>query len=88
MCFTIPTAGAIVASLVSRRTGSAPLRWLCFMLWGGAVFGIIDHLWNGELFVVPTHVGSDLALGIAITLSIVALWGVAVFFRAPNAARC
>ena len=78
MCFTIPTAGAIVTSFFCSRSRRASLWWLNLMLWGGAVFGLIDHLWNGELFIVPKHLASDLALGAVITAAIVALWGIVV----------
>ena len=78
MCFTIPTAGALITSFLCRRTKHAKLWWLNLMLWGGALAGCIDHLWNGELFVVPRNLSSDLALGAVITLAILAIWGVMV----------
>ena len=53
------------------------------MLAGGGVFGVVDHLWNGELFLVGANRLWDLALGVAITLAIVAAWAVAAF-RIPS----
>jgi hypothetical protein len=86
MCFSVPTAGALVTSFLCSRSRSVKLWWLNLMLWGGALFGLIDHLWNGELFVVPANLASDLALGAVITAGIVALWGVVVIGTRRGAA--
>ncbi len=44
----------------------------------GALFGVIDHWWNGELFLVSENLGSDLLLGVAITITILVVWGIMV----------
>jgi len=60
-CFLVPTAEAIVATIVERRTGDKPaakpgaiplrtkLKWLTTMLWGGAILLGLEHIWHGEL---------------------------------------
>ena len=53
------------------------------MFYGGAVFGIVDHLWNGELFAVPTNLSKDLLLGAVISAVILISWGVLVAFSKP-----
>jgi hypothetical protein len=45
------------------------------MLYGGAVFGIVDHLWHGELFLISESITRDLFLGGTITATIFAGWG-------------
>jgi hypothetical protein len=48
---------------------------------GGAVFGVVDHLWNGELFLVGPNIANDVLLGFAITATILAVWGVMVYLE-------
>ena len=74
MCYTIPTAGAIVASVVWHRTKDVKIWWLNLMFFGAALFGVIDHLWNGELFLISENIISDLSLGVAITAIIFVGW--------------
>jgi hypothetical protein len=56
---------------------------LNLLLAGGAVFGIIDHAWNGELFLIGPDIVSDLLLGVAITAAIVGVWSVLNYFDKP-----
>jgi hypothetical protein len=46
------------------------------MLYGGALFGIVDHIWHGELFLISESVVKDLFLGGVITAAIFAFWGI------------
>jgi len=78
MCYAVPTAGAIVTSAIWGRTKDVRVWWLNLMLWGGALFGVIDHLWNGELFFVSENIASDLLLGVVISAAIVICWAVIV----------
>ena len=55
-----------------RRTDGEG-RQLNLLLAGGAVFGLVDHAWNGQLFYSP-NIGSDLMLGVLITAAIYAVW--------------
>jgi hypothetical protein len=43
---------------------------------GGAIFGVVDHWWNGELFFIGENALMDITLGITITIAIVAIWAV------------
>ncbi|MFA5008502.1 MAG: hypothetical protein WC546_04715 [Candidatus Omnitrophota bacterium] len=74
MCYTGPVAGAIVSSIIWGRTKSIKVWWLSLLYWGGALFGIIDHLWNGELFLISGDIVKDLLLGAVITVSIFLFW--------------
>jgi len=44
------------------------------MFYGGTLFGVIDHLWNGELFLVSENWIKDLSLGVVITAGIILAW--------------
>ncbi len=76
MCYTVPTAGALVTTIIWSRTRDVKVWWLNLLYWGGALFGVIDHWWNGELFLVSENILSDLMLGVVITAGIFAVWKV------------
>jgi len=88
MCFYVPTAGALITSVIWKKNRSVKVWWLNLLFWGGALFGVIDHWWNGELFLVSENLGSDLLLGVAITLTILVVWGImlAASKRSPTLA--
>jgi len=89
-CYAVPLVGAILCH-VWRTHGHKQQNyfWLNLMLGGGAIFGVVDHLWNGELFLLGPNIAMDLALGCAITATIVAAWALLVRFAAvsPTEAR-
>jgi len=78
MCYTVPVAGAIVTSALWGKTKNIKVLWLNLLFWGGALFGVIDHLWNGELFLISKNIVSDLMLGVTITAAIIVWWGIMV----------
>lgn len=84
MCYSVPTVGAIVTSVVWSKTKSVKIWWLNLLLWGGALFGVIDHLWNGELFLISKDVIKDLMLGVAITAAILVCWAIMVVMSKSN----
>lgn len=75
MCYTVPLAGAVVTHVVWTKTKSSKVWWLNLMFYGGALFGVIDHLWNGELFLISENMRSDILLGVTITAVILLVWG-------------
>lgn len=75
MCYVGPLAGAIVTSVFWRKARNAKVFWLNLLFWGGALFGVIDHLLNGELFLISENIGWDLLLGGIITGAILVTWG-------------
>ncbi len=82
MCYTVPIASAVVTTIAWRKTGNQNLWWLNLMLYGGGIFGFVDHLWNGELFLISDKIGRDLLLGVVITATIFVCWvGLMVFSR-------
>ena len=86
MCYAIPTVGAVVTSAIWSKTKSVKVWWLNMLLWGGAIFGVIDHLWNGELFLISKNIVSDLMLGVVITAVIFVGWSITVVMSKSNTA--
>jgi hypothetical protein len=80
VCYIVPLIAAVL-SFIGRRAShkdGAHAFWLNIMFLGGTLFGVIDHLWHGELFLIGTGWFMDLALGGVITAGITAGWGVIV----------
>ncbi len=82
VCYIVPTVAAIVHGIlrkkVPRLKNDPKQQWLSFLLVGAAIFGIVDHLWNGELFLIGKDVISDLMLGFAILAIVLVVWGLFV----------
>lgn len=76
-CYTVPAAAAIIHYVMRKKNpawlASKEHKWLNLMFVGGAIFGVVDHAWNGELLAFSV---SDLLLGVVITLTIIASWGI------------
>ena len=78
MCYVAPVIGAVITTAVWRKAKSAKLWWLTLMFYGSALFGIIDHLWKGELFLISENITSDLLLGMTIVAITFTVWGAIV----------
>ena len=82
VCYTVPLVAAISHFIMSRNFTSLKAsnnqQWLTLLLSGGAIFGVVDHWWNGELFLIGENILFDIALGIAITVAIVLIWAVII----------
>ena len=76
MCYLGPTTAAIVTTFIWKSKKTLKLFWLMLMLYGGSLFGVIDHLWNGELFLVSKDWAKDLSLGLVITAAVILGWTV------------
>ncbi len=81
VCYIVPLVATIMAFAYGKASGSHDAKglWLSIMLLGGALFGLIDHAWNAELFLVSSNWMLDLALGATITTGIFASWGVIAY---------
>lgn len=84
MCYAVPAVGAVVTSAIWGKTKNVKVWWLNLLLWGGAIFGVIDHLWNGELFLISKNIVSDLMLGVVITAVIFVGWYITVVMSKSN----
>jgi len=82
VCYTIPTAAAIAHYIMRRKIKgwreNIYQSWLNLLLAGGAIFGVVDHLCNGEIFLIGENVLLDLLLGVVITTAIVLIWDMLV----------
>lgn len=77
VCYIIPLAAAIICSTVwSFGRKGAGGWWLNLLLYGAAMFGVVDHFWHGELFLIGDAVLMDVLLGFTITGTIFAGWGI------------
>ncbi len=81
VCYAVPLAALLITAVRRRmlRKKNVEGFWLNLLLLGGALFGVIDHFWNGELFLIGPNLLVDLSLGATITGGIFATWGVIVF---------
>lgn len=84
MCYVVSIAAAAVTSLAWSRSKSIKVWWLTLMFYGGALFGVIDHLWNGELFLVSVNTPKDLILGVLIVVTTILLWGIMLLLSKFN----
>lgn len=82
VCYVVLAIAAIVHyGLRKSKTswkGTISQLWLSLLLAGGAIFGVVDHLWNGELFLFGENILLDLLLGVTITVTIVIAWIIAI----------
>jgi predicted outer membrane lipoprotein len=82
VCYAVPLVAALIHSGMRKKVTSwkhsTHHLWLGLLLAGGALFGVVDHLWNGELFLVGDNIVLDLMLGLTITVVIFAAWGIIV----------
>ncbi len=76
VCYAVPLSAALLlhGARKSGRVQGAKFHRLNLLLSGGAVFGVVDHLWNGELLLFGPNLGADLALGFVITAAIAGFW--------------
>ncbi|MFC1480234.1 hypothetical protein ACFL5Y_02160 [Candidatus Omnitrophota bacterium] len=84
MCYAGPLVGAVITTIAWSKNKGIKVWWLMLMFYGAAVFGVIDHWWNGELFLISENIVSDLSLGVVITALIFIVWGITVVFSKIN----
>jgi drug/metabolite transporter (DMT)-like permease len=76
VCYVIPTSAAamILAHRFFGKKKDIPGHQLSLLLGGGAIFGIVDHWWNGQLTLIGPNIAHDILLGLVITVVIYAVW--------------
>lgn len=84
MCYTIPLTAAVTTTFMWKQNKSLKTWWLSLMFYGGSLFGVIDHLWNGELFLISKDWLKDLSLGFVITGVILLTWGIILVLAKRN----
>ena len=76
MCYVFPLAAAAISHSVWSKTKSVKIWWLTLMFYGGALFGVIDHWWNKELFLFSENSARDFLIGFSISAVILLVWAV------------
>ncbi|UCH71666.1 MAG: hypothetical protein JSW62_04510 [Thermoplasmatales archaeon] len=78
VCYVVPMAAAIAHFTLRRNIadwkGNIRHLWLNLLFAGAAIFGVVDHWWNGELLLIGENILTDIVLGVTITITIVFVW--------------
>ncbi len=84
VCYIVPTIAALIHGFLRNKIPSwkneTKHGYLTLLLTGGAIFGLVDHWWNGELFLIGNNWTTDIALGFTITAAIIIAWGAVITF--------
>ena len=92
VCFIVPTAVAIVHVIMRKKMTSLKNNvhhlWLNLLLVGAAIFGLVDHWWNGELFFIGENIILDILLGIIITITVFVIWIVFLTIDKSKTTNC
>jgi hypothetical protein len=84
VCYAIPLAASILHAVTRKKISSWRNNvhhfWLNLLFIGGAIFGVVDHMWNGELLLVRENIGFDILLGLVISVIIYVVWIVVVTY--------
>jgi hypothetical protein len=82
VCYVVPTAVAIIHGIMRKNTTTLKNNvhhlWLNLLLVGAAIFGLVDHWWNGELFFIGEYIYMDILLGVVITTAVFIIWKIFV----------
>ena len=78
VCYVVPTLATVLLYALRRvtRSKNVYVQWLNIMLLGGTIFGIVDHLWKGELFLISSEPWKDIMLGVIITFATFIVWSI------------
>ena len=83
-CYIVPMSAAIICFYLRKNKPSMKHKhylWLNQLFLGGAIFGFVDHLWNGELFMLGEKPLLDIALGVTITIITFGTWKLMVLYE-------
>lgn len=87
-CYIVPLIAAIAHYGLRKKIkgfDNVHQLWLNLLFLGGAVFGVVDHIWNKELFLIGENLVFDLMLGVLITVVIFIVWlGVVVLDKSKK----
>lgn len=81
VCYILPLTVGLISALRRKALGKHDIEgfWLNLMFLGAALFGVIDHWWNGELFLIGANWMMDLGLGATITAGVLISWKFIVY---------
>lgn len=84
-CFIAPATAAIIISATKKKIPAHyHVNWLLAVLWGGVIWLIPEHIYQGEVVFYPPFFTSGasrivpevLRVGIPMTLAALAVWAV------------
>ena len=76
MCYVVPLVIILIINGFEKhkKIFIAHLDRLNLLMFGGVTMLVVDHLWNGELFLVGPNIIQDLALGFAMSGVVIIAW--------------
>lgn len=90
-CFVVPMAvGIVTTSLRKYIPERYHIDWLNYMLWGGVIMLVVDHIISGEVVMYPPFftggfeelLNEMLTVGVPMTITVFVVWLVLVMFSA------
>lgn len=86
MCYTIPLAATLILNGIKKvkKIQNFHLERLNLLFLGGTIMLVVDHLWNGEIFLIGGNIIKDLLLGFAMTGAILGIWGIMILKDKKN----
>lgn len=87
MCYIVPLTIILIINGLQKykKIFITHLDRLNLLMFGGVTMLIVDHLWNGELFLVGPNTVRDLALGFAMSGVIIIAWTLNVLVEKKQA---
>lgn len=81
LCYIIPTITLIFLTIFRKglKIKEPEKGWLFLLFLGAVIFGVVDHLWNGEIFLISENPLKDIILGVVITISVFIVWQIIVY---------
>lgn len=76
MCYGVPLTAFLILNGVKKFKKIEHANWekLNLLLLGGSIMLVVDHWWNGELFLIGKNIIKDLSLGFAMTVAVFMFW--------------
>jgi hypothetical protein len=83
MCYGVPVAAVLILNGVKKfkKINLPNFDRLNLLLLGGSIMLIVDHWWNGELFLIGKNITKDLFLGVLMTGAVLGVWLVMNFLE-------
>ena len=87
MCHAVPAAASVVTTVLWCKGKDQKIGQLNLMFYGATIFGAIDHLWNGEFFLISPNIAQDLLKGVVISATVLAVWSAGLMWEKMKSSR-
>ena len=83
MCYVVPLAISLIINglKIAKKISIPSLNRLNFLMLGGVTMLVIDHLWNGELFLLGQNIIKDLISGIIMSVAVLSIWIIMIVYE-------